>query len=180
MRRIASVLATGLLLAGTAAFAQEPPRRGPGPGGRRESREEVFKMVDAYILSNLQESLGLTDEQFVKLLPLVKKLQVDRRESARAHFEHLIELRRLFESGQATEARVAEQMKTLRQAELDQANAQHKGLESIDAQLSVVQQAKFRILEMEVEQRLRNLMNQTRPGGPAAQRRRLKDKPGEP
>ena len=32
-------------------------------------------MVDAYIVSNLQESVGLTDEQFVKVLPLVKRLQ---------------------------------------------------------------------------------------------------------
>ena len=36
-------------------------------------------MVDAYIVSNLQESLGLTDEQFVRLLPLVKRLQSERR-----------------------------------------------------------------------------------------------------
>ena len=32
-------------------------------------------MVDAYVVSNLQESLGLSDEQFAKAIPLVKKLQ---------------------------------------------------------------------------------------------------------
>jgi hypothetical protein len=37
-------------------------------------------MVDAYLVSNLQESLGLTDEQFAKAIPLVKKVQAERRE----------------------------------------------------------------------------------------------------
>ena len=37
-------------------------------------------MVDAYVLSNMQESLGLSDEQFAQAIPLVKKLQRERRE----------------------------------------------------------------------------------------------------
>ena len=40
------------------------------PGGRAGAgarpRDEAFKMVDAYIVSNLQESLGLSDEQFAQ------------------------------------------------------------------------------------------------------------------
>ena len=37
-------------------------------------------MVDAYVVSHLQESLGLSDAQYAKALPLVTKLQADRRD----------------------------------------------------------------------------------------------------
>ena len=73
--RVAALLAA--LVLPVAAMAQVPPE----PGGALEPREEAGRLVDAYILSNLQESLGLSDEQFVKLLPLVKRLQADRREA---------------------------------------------------------------------------------------------------
>ena len=68
----AAVLACGG--AGPASGGAGAPGAGP--------RDDAFRMVDAYIVSNLQESLGLTDEQFVKALPLVKRLQRDRRELA--------------------------------------------------------------------------------------------------
>ena len=68
-------------------------------------------MVDAYIVSNLQESLGLTDEQFVKLLPLVKRLLSERREVPSAAGATLREMRQLLESGSATEAKVAERLR---------------------------------------------------------------------
>src|ERR1700682_6122754 len=61
-------------------------------GGRVAPREEAFKMIDAYIVSNLQESLDLTDEQFVKLLPLVKRLQSDRRAVLQRRQQALMEV----------------------------------------------------------------------------------------
>ncbi len=62
-------LAMAFLVVARAAAAQEdaPAARNP--------REEAFRMVDAYVVSNMQESLGLSDEQFAKAIPLVKKLQ---------------------------------------------------------------------------------------------------------
>ena len=66
---------------GKAGADRAERREGPGAQGL-ELRDETFRLMDAYLISNLQESLGLTDEQFVKALPLVKKLQSDRRDSA--------------------------------------------------------------------------------------------------
>lgn len=150
-----------LLALSVPGLAQAPPEsRGAGPG---RGRDEVFRMVDAYILSNLQESLGLTDEGFVKLLPPVKRLQTDRREALRRRMQSIGELRQAFKAGTATEARVAEMMKAVRQREAEDNQQQRANLEAIDAQLTPVQQAKFRILELEVEQRLRRLLEQARP-----------------
>lgn len=151
------------VVAGT-AFAQAPeaPER---------PREELFKMVDAYIVSNLQENLGLTDEQFVKILPLVKKAQSDRRLLAERRNMGLQEMGRLLQSGTATEPRIAELLRDFKQHEVDDAATQRRNLEAIDAQLGVVQQAKLRLMMARVEQNIRELVNRARPQGPLRQRR---------
>jgi Spy/CpxP family protein refolding chaperone len=156
------VLGTWLLLAaaGTAS-AQGRARAGGGPA----AREEIFRMIDAYIVSNLQESLGLTDEQFVKLLPPVKRLQSERRAFAQKRFETLAEARRLLESGTATEPRIAELVRALKTQEAEEPAALQRDREAIDALLTPVQQAKFRILEARVEQRIRELVARGRGQG---------------
>jgi Spy/CpxP family protein refolding chaperone len=151
--------AVAALLAAQAAAAQPPPE-GPGPEGR--PREEIFKMVDAYILSNLQESLGLSDEQFVKLLPLVKKLQGDRRAFVQRRQRALQELRRTMQAGVATDARVADLLKEVKAVESEEPAALRKAYDAIDASLTPLQQAKYRLLEVEVDRRMRELMNQVR------------------
>lgn len=144
-----------------AAAGQEPaePRR---PRGGQPPREEAWKLVDAYIISNLQESLELSDAQFVKLLPLVKTLQSGRRDFAQRRVRILGEMRRLLRSGQATEPGIAELMAELRALETDHPESLRRQLDAIDAVLSPVQQAKFRILELEVERRIRELMQRMR------------------
>ena len=142
--------------------------QGPGPaegeraGERRVPRDEAFKMIDAYIVSNLQESLDLTDDQFVKLLPLVKRLQTDRRTTLQRRQQALMELRRLLASGGATEARVTELLREVKAAEAEEPGLLRKDRDAIDAVLSPLQQAKFRVLEVEVEHKIRELMTQIR------------------
>ena len=126
-------------------------------------------MVDAYIVSNLQESLSLTDEQFVKTLPLVKRLLSDRRELAEARRQALRELRQMLQSGSATEGKVADRLRELKGLENDEREKTKRDLEALDGALTVLQQAKFRVMEVEIEQKIRELLNQAR------QRRR----PGE-
>ena len=153
----ACVLAVALAGAG-----QQPRAEGERPGERRAPRDEAFKMIDAYIVSNLQESLDLTDDQFVKLLPLVKRLQTDRRTTLQRRQQPLMELRRLLASGGATEARVTELLREVKAAEADEPGLLRRDRDAIDAVLSPLQQAKFRVLEVEVEHKIRELMTQIR------------------
>jgi len=139
--------------------AQEPAATG---AGQRRPREEAFRMVDAYFLSNLQESLGLTDEQFVRLLPNVKRLQNDRRQYAQRRQRALQEMRKLLQSGGATEGRLEDLLRELKVVESDQAPAIRRDMDAVDAVLSPVQQAKYRILELEVERKIREVMMQMR------------------
>lgn len=132
-------------------------------GGARRPRDEAFKMVEAYVVSNLQESLGLTDEQFAKVLPHVTRLQRDRRDLAQRRGQALAEMRRQLGSGVATESRVAELLKQVKAVELEQPEVLRRDMDAIDAVLNPVQQAKFRLLEGEVERKIRALMNDLRP-----------------
>jgi Spy/CpxP family protein refolding chaperone len=163
------LLAAGLVSAlGSVATAQ-PARRQGGPPDR-EAREELFKMVDAYVVSNLQESLGLTDEQFVKLLPAVRRLQSVRREFVEKRRDRLSEIRHLLESGTGTEARISELMKELKAAELEEPAAVRREVDAVDAQLTPVQQAKLRLMEARVEQRLREYLRRGQGPGPHGRR----------
>lgn len=161
IRRLAS---SALALAVAVGASAQPAPERPGPGGRpeRPPREDIFKMVDAYIISNLQESLGLDDAQFVRLLPLVKRLQTDRRALAQRRMRAMQELRRTLLSGTATDARVTELLKELKAVELEEPATVRRDIDAIDAALTPVQQAKYRILEAEVDRRLRELLNQVR------------------
>jgi Spy/CpxP family protein refolding chaperone len=143
-----------------------------GAQGAARPRDEAFKMVDAYIVSNLQDSVGISDEQFARILPLVKRLQNDRRDLAQRRGRALSEMRRALESGSATEARVLELLKDVKAVESSQHETIRRDMDAIDQVLTPIQQAKFRLLEGEVERKIRSLMEGLREGNRAPGRRR--------
>jgi len=150
------VLGTG----GARALAQE---EAPAGAADRPGREEAFKLVDAYLVSNLQESLGLTAEQYAKAIPLVTNLQSERRQYLLERTRAVREMRRLLQRGGATEAQVLDLLKRLKALDEDGPARTRKNLEALDAMLDPLQQAKYRVLELEVEQRMRELLNRVRP-----------------
>lgn len=161
--------AAGHEAASTAPVAQEQPPAEKAKGARNERaggpaahtpelRDETFRLMDAYLISNLQESLGLTDEQFTKALPLVKKLQSDRRDFARRRMQALRQLRKTLLSGSATESGVVDLLKDLKNASAEERAGTLRNLEVLDAVLTPIQQAKYRVFEAEVDLRLRHLL----------------------
>jgi Spy/CpxP family protein refolding chaperone len=160
MSRLALALVAAL--AAAAVLAQEGR-----PGGTdRPARTEAFKLVDAYVVSNLQESLGLTDEQFAKAIPLVKKLQTERREYFLERARKVRDMRHLLQQGGATEAQVLDLLHQVKALDAQGPDDTRKNLAALDAVLSPIQQAKFRVLEADVEQRMRELMSRARQRGP--------------
>ena len=99
----------------------------------------------------------------------MKRLLSERRELAEKRRENLRELRQAFQSGTATEGRVAERLRDVKALEADEREKTRRNLEALDGVLTPLQQAKFRVMEVEIEQKIRDLLNQAR------QRRR----PGE-
>jgi hypothetical protein len=119
-------------------------------------------MVDAYVVSNLQETLGLSDEEFVKVLPLVKRLQSERRELGEKRRRALREMRELLQPGGANEAQVAEKLKEVKALEAEEFERLRQNLDAVDAALRPLQQAKFRIMQVEVEQKIREILQEVR------------------
>ena len=159
MSRILMVLVLALGAGNARALAQEEP----AAGAERPGRAEAFKMVDAYVMSNLQESLGLSDEQFAKAIPLVTKLQTERREYYFERTRKMREMRRLLRQGGATEAQVLELLGQVKALDADGPARAQRDIQALDAVLTPLQQAKFRVLELEVEQRMRELVRRARP-----------------
>jgi Spy/CpxP family protein refolding chaperone len=154
---LSALLACGAFA--TVARAQEVK----APGADGPARTEAFKMVDAYVISNLQESLGLTDEQFAKAVPLVQKLQTERREYLIERTRKIREMRRLLRQGGASEALVLDLLRQVKALDSAGPDAMRRNLEALDAVLTPLQQAKFRVLELEVEQRMRELVRRAGP-----------------
>lgn len=163
---IRGVLIAVLALAASAATGLEksPEER------RSRPREQIFRMVDEYIAANLQERVGLSDDQLARTLPLVRRLHGDRRHFAERRMRALHQMRRTARAGAVSDARAAQILQELKAAEAEEAAAIRAGQDAVDAVLTPAQQLKYRILETEIEHRLRALMARVR-----AQRR---DGPG--
>ena len=152
------ILGAGLVwvVAAPGAWAQQ---RAPGTPQRQG---EAFRMVEAYVIANIQESLSLEDEQFARIVLLVKDLQDERRQLIQGRGRALRELRRLLRSGAATEGEIEEALADLKALETEGPRRVTEKQAALDAALTPVQQAKLRIFEMEVEQRVRELSRRGR------------------
>jgi hypothetical protein len=171
VRRVIAVAFVLAFAAGAGAQEDRPAGGRPGPG-RRPPREEIYRMVDSYVAEHLQESLALSDEQRNRVLPLVQKLSAARRGFAERRVRALMQMRRAIGDGTATDARMAELLQQLKAAEAEEPAAIRAAQDAIDAQLTPLQQARFRVLEAEVEHRMRRVMSGMhgqrggRPGAP--------------
>ncbi|MCU0242610.1 MAG: hypothetical protein MUF51_09340 [Vicinamibacteria bacterium] len=155
------------------------------PGNPGIGREEAYRMIDAYIIMLLQEHLALSDESFAKVLPLVRKLQADRRGLDERRGRALHELRQILKSGSATEQQLGEQLKELKAIESERFNVERKDMEALDAALTPLQQAKYRVIEVEVERKVQDLRSKARMPramgqGAGAMRRRGAPTPANP
>ena len=174
-------LAAVVFLASTAAAAAQDGR--PEGQGSRRPREEISRMVDQYVAEQLQERLGLSDDQRDRVLPLVRTLHADRRRFAERRVRALHQMRRMIKAGTPSEARAAALLQELKAAEVEEPAAIRADREAIDAVLTPVQQVQFRILEAEIEHRLRRAMarvrgdRRERPGG---MRRDASPRPPDP
>lgn len=137
------------------ASGQEEPREGP-------SGEEVEGMIDAYIVSKLQDALVLSDEQFGRMVVAQKKMQDARRSFRRARNELLRQMRQALRREAAGEAELSQllsRLDELHQTFLEEERARYR---DIDALLDVRQRARYRILEGEIQRRLQQLIRQSR------------------
>ncbi len=126
------------------------------------NRDEVEGMMDAYILSKLQDALELTDEQFGTMVVAQKKLQDTRRDYRQGRMSLLRRMRQTLRRDQAREEELTHLLDELDSLEIEFSQNQRARYAAIDDILEIRQRARYRILEAEIQRRLTQLMRQVR------------------
>jgi hypothetical protein len=159
-----------VLLAGTMAWAQqEPAPRGAGRGAGANppvlTPAELERWFDSYVLLQAQDTLQLSDAQFVRVLPPLKALQGARRRHLQARRQALGAMGGLLKANPLDEAALRVQLKALRDLEIRSADEVRRACDALDEVLDIRQQARFRMFEEQVERRKIDLLMKARQRG---------------
>jgi hypothetical protein len=126
------------------------------------SPAEIRRMFDSYALMQAQDQLKITNEQFPKFLMQFKALQELRRKTQQERNRLIQDLRRLSTEATANEGQLKETMKALSDLD-DRSHAElRKASDAVDQVLDTQQQARFRVFEQQMEQRLLQLVARAR------------------
>ena len=187
-----AVLAGALVVVafGAPALAQLPPdpqrpltpaekraaRSGVPPGASQPpadalTNEQVFRILDSYVMANAQRVLQLNDAQWAAFFQRMMRLQEMQRQHRIQRQRALNQLRQVLgpraQQAGVDDATVAARTKELDDLELQAATQERGALADIDQVLQVRQRAHFRVfLEMMERQKLELLMK-ARQGGQA-------------
>jgi hypothetical protein len=149
-------MACVLGLATADALAQESQRE------RRAGGQDVEGLMEAYVISKLQEALDLTDDQFAKMIVAQKKLSEYRRSYRRDRTATLQQMRQALRSAESREERLESLLNQLEERQLSFENQQRSGYKAIDAILDIRQRARYRILELEIQRRFQQMIREVR------------------
>jgi len=177
-------LVAGVLLAAGLAFAWttpgsaqatqgQPPRTprraaaAPPPG--QYTVLEVQQMFDAYALMQAEQVLKLDEMQYPPFLSRLRALQQIRRRHLQVRHQIVQELAKLTapQAEQADDAQVRDRLRALADLDGRVVIDVRAAYDAIDQILSVRQQARFRILEEQLERRKFDLLARARRVGAA-------------
>ncbi|MGE3276244.1 MAG: hypothetical protein AB7O67_14115 [Vicinamibacterales bacterium] len=163
MKHVLLSLVAVLAFAG-AVRAQQPGPQMPDPPPEM-APAEVQRLFDAYLIMQAQDALGLSEEQYGQFLTRLRALQETRRKNQQERFQLLNQLQRLTNPrnpGQPDEAAVRERLAALQELESRSAAELRRAYNAVDEVLNVVQQARFRLFEEQVERRKVELLMRAR------------------
>jgi hypothetical protein len=158
-----------LLLAVPTGSAQPAATQGgAGRGARAAANSSIFTPVelerwfDSYVLVQAQDALKLSDAQFARVLGPLKALQVARRRHAQARRQLLAAVAGLLKATPVDEAALRERLKGLRDLDTRARDELQRTYDALDEVLDATQQARFRLLEEQVERRKIDLLMRAR------------------
>lgn len=166
---IAVAVAVWLVSAGGAVAAQgagaAPAREAPGQAALAPL--EVERLFDSYVVLQAQQALKLSDEQFPRFLPKLRALQGARRQALRQRRQVIAELNRMLRAPRLDEARARAALTRIREVDARYSAELQKAYEELDQVLDLVQQARFRVFEEQVERRKLDLLMRAQRGAAA-------------
>jgi hypothetical protein len=153
-------------------------RQGPGPAGRAGrpgpqvegqpgdviTPGQLQDLLDAMVVMQAERDLRLSDEQFRQFLVRLRGLQGARRRGENQRNRLLMELRRLMQAAGGTpdETQVRERLKALDDSEAQSVAEIKQARTNLDQILDIRQQARFRLLEEQMERRKLELFARSR------------------
>ena len=172
------------MCAGPRAAAQEPGQGAPPvpPPTDAMSPAQLHQLFDAMLVMQAQNSLALNEQQYGQFLTRLRVLQETRRRHQQERGRLINELQRLTNPRNqeaAPEAEIKTRMATLQELEARSAAELRRAYQGIDEVLTPLQQARFRVLEEQIERRKLELVararlnnQQNRPANPRPPARR--------
>ena len=167
------------LLLGTAVSAPTFVQQGPREIGRRigkvrpqrsrqgrnlrapDAAAPIQEMIEGFYVSRLQRELDLDDEQFGRILPLLRESLRERNELGQRRARALNQLRRALQSD-ASEDEMTRRIAEVDASDLALREAQANLLRSVDPDLSPGQRARLRFVQPNLEERIRNMIERSR------------------
>lgn len=162
MWRAGVFVVVGVLLAGAPAAGQVPGR--PLEGGGDLEPGEIQRLFDAMLVADAQQSLALSDAQYPDFLTRLRALQQTRRANLLQRVKLMNDLQRLTNprGPGGDEATIKERLSALQELESRSATALREAYARIDEVLDVRQQARFRVVEEQIERRKLELLMRAR------------------
>lgn len=155
------------LLASAAASGQELPAE---PGGRMvEVRPaQVQQLFDAMLVMQAQDALSLSESQYAQFLTRLRVLQDTRRRNQQERNRLIGELQRLTNprNPRGADEDIKQRLTALADLEARGAVEVRRAYDALDEVLDVRQQARFRVLEEQIERRKLELVSRARQGNP--------------
>jgi hypothetical protein len=166
----------GPLLAQPRPLRQQQLRpRGAARDGApaRGGQTAILDMVEGFYVSQLPAMAELSDEQFVKILPVLRQALRERFDISNRRTAAMNQLRQLLERGGSDEE-VLPLVREMDKADADVQISREKFLTAVDPLLTPLQQARLRMSLINIDQRVGNMIqrainanaNRARPPAP--------------
>lgn len=125
---------------------------------------EIQRLFDAMLVADAQQALGLSETQFPEFLTRLRSLQETRRTNLAQRLRLMADLQRLSgpRNTEVDEAALRQQLAALQELESRNAAELRRAYNAIDEVLDVRQQARFRVLEEQLERRKIELLMRAR------------------
>lgn len=158
------VITCAFVLVASMAAAQPPGRRAPGPPGKM-SPTQVHQLFDAMLVRQAQNALALDQETHGVFVTRLEALQDTRRRMQQERVKLVAELQRLSNPRAAatpSDDDLKSRLGALQELETRGAADLQRAYGAIDELLTPLQQARFRVLEAQMERRKLQLVGRAR------------------
>jgi hypothetical protein len=160
------VVASSVMSLGFADAMAQPQTE---PGDVPVPAAQVQQLFDAMAVMQSQEALSLSETQYAQFLSRLRILQDTRRRHQVQRNRLIGELRRLTDpraSAAASEQQIRARLEALQELESRSGAEIRRAYNAIDEVLDVRQQARFRVLEEQIERRKLELIGRARQATP--------------